>query len=154
MSAPESGNEPPGRPAGGRGLAVRDADALVFAADMYGVQLDQLALLTSGERAARAAAARAARSPRVSNASWSSCTPYMSAAKISASASLTASPPLPPDPPVCPDLPACPGAPRRPRDSSPSGTVIAFPVKRLQPHGDDGQLLERPAAEQVKQPSL
>ena len=40
------------------GLAVRDADALIFAADMYGVQLDQLAALTSGERAARAAAAR------------------------------------------------------------------------------------------------
>jgi hypothetical protein len=43
---------------GGRGLAVRDADALIFAADMYGVQLDQLALLTGGERAARSAAAR------------------------------------------------------------------------------------------------
>jgi hypothetical protein len=42
----------------GRGLAVRDAAALIFAADMYGVQLDQLAALTSGERAARAAAAR------------------------------------------------------------------------------------------------
>jgi hypothetical protein len=41
-----------------RGLAVRDAAALIFAADMYGVQLDQLAALTSGERAARAAAAR------------------------------------------------------------------------------------------------
>jgi hypothetical protein len=41
-----------------RGLAVRDADALIFAADMYGVQLDQLAALTNGERAARAAAAR------------------------------------------------------------------------------------------------
>jgi hypothetical protein len=40
------------------GLAVRDADALIFAADMYGVQLDQLAALTGGERAARAAAAR------------------------------------------------------------------------------------------------
>lgn len=39
-------------------LAVRDADALIFAADMYGVQLDQLAVLTGGERAARAAAAR------------------------------------------------------------------------------------------------
>ncbi|MGH3277667.1 MAG: hypothetical protein ACRDNW_00825 [Trebonia sp.] len=39
-------------------LAVRDADALIFAADMYGIQLDQLALLTGGERAARAAAAR------------------------------------------------------------------------------------------------
>jgi len=33
-------------------------DALIFAADMYGVQFDQLALLTGGERAARAAAAR------------------------------------------------------------------------------------------------
>lgn len=41
-----------------RGLAVRNADALVFAADMYGVQLDQLAVLTGGERSARAAAAR------------------------------------------------------------------------------------------------
>jgi hypothetical protein len=45
-------------PGGGRGLAVRDAGALIFAADMYGVQLDQLARLTRGERAARAAAAR------------------------------------------------------------------------------------------------
>ena len=42
----------------GPGLAVRDAGALIFAADMYGVQLDQLAVLTGGERAARAAAAR------------------------------------------------------------------------------------------------
>src|ERR1700722_8735985 len=41
-----------------RGLAVRDAAALIFAADMYGVQLDQLAALTGGERGARAAAAR------------------------------------------------------------------------------------------------
>ena len=41
-----------------RGLAVRTADALVFAADMYGVQFDQLATLTGGERSARAAAAR------------------------------------------------------------------------------------------------
>src|SRR6201997_3994857 len=41
-----------------RGLAVRDAAALIFAADMYGVQLDQLAALTGGERTARAAAAR------------------------------------------------------------------------------------------------
>ena len=39
-------------------LAVRDADALIFAADMYGVQLDQLAVLTGGERSARAAASR------------------------------------------------------------------------------------------------
>lgn len=46
------------RPASTRGLAVRDADALIFAADMYGVQLDQLAMLTRGERTARAAAAR------------------------------------------------------------------------------------------------
>ena len=47
-------------PGGGgtRGLAVRDVGALVFAADMYGVQLDQLAKLTGGERPARAAAAR------------------------------------------------------------------------------------------------
>ncbi len=38
-----------------RGLAVRDADALIFAADMYGVQLDQLAALTgaSGPRGRR-----------------------------------------------------------------------------------------------------
>ena len=42
----------------GPGLAVRNAGALLFAADMYGVQLDQLAVLTGGERAARAAAAR------------------------------------------------------------------------------------------------
>jgi hypothetical protein len=40
------------------GLAVRNADALIFAADMYGLQLDQLAQLTGGERTARAAAAR------------------------------------------------------------------------------------------------
>jgi hypothetical protein len=46
-----------GRTSGG-GLAVRDADALIFAADMYGLQLDQLAALTGGERPARAAAAR------------------------------------------------------------------------------------------------
>ena len=49
------------RPLGGggtRGLAVRDVGALVFAADMYGLQLDQLARLTGGERSARAAAAR------------------------------------------------------------------------------------------------
>jgi hypothetical protein len=49
------------RPRGGggsRGLAVRDAPALLFAADMYGIQLDQLARLTGGERSARAAAAR------------------------------------------------------------------------------------------------
>jgi hypothetical protein len=41
-----------------KGLAVRNADALVFAADMYGIQLDQLGALTGGERSARAAAAR------------------------------------------------------------------------------------------------
>ncbi len=65
MTAPESEKEPPvpragraARSAGGRGLAVRDAGALIFAADMYGVQLDQLAALTGDERAARAAAAR------------------------------------------------------------------------------------------------
>jgi len=65
MTVPESEKEPPGqragraaRAGGGRGLAVRDADALIFAADMYGVQLDQLASLTRGERPARAAAAR------------------------------------------------------------------------------------------------
>ena len=39
-------------------LAVRDADALVFTADMYGIQLDQLAALTGGDRSARAAAKR------------------------------------------------------------------------------------------------
>jgi hypothetical protein len=41
-----------------RPLAVRDAEALAFAADMYGVQLDQLAALLGGEAAAKAAAAR------------------------------------------------------------------------------------------------
>jgi hypothetical protein len=41
-----------------RGLAVRDSGALIFAADMYGVQLDQLASLTGDQRTARAAAAR------------------------------------------------------------------------------------------------
>jgi hypothetical protein len=40
------------------GLAVRDAGALVFAAEMYGLQLDQLAALTGSDNAARAAAAR------------------------------------------------------------------------------------------------
>jgi len=57
----ENGTSEPARRAGkaaARGLAVRNADALVFAADMYGVQLDQLAALTGGERPARAAAAR------------------------------------------------------------------------------------------------
>jgi hypothetical protein len=42
----------------GRGLAVRNSGALLFAAEMYGVQLDQLTALTGGERSARAAAAR------------------------------------------------------------------------------------------------
>jgi len=42
----------------GRGLAVRDCGALIFAADMYGVQLDQLGALTGDSRSARAAAAR------------------------------------------------------------------------------------------------
>ena len=46
------------RPRGGRGLAVRDPGALIFAADMYGVQFDQLAVLTGDARTARAAAAR------------------------------------------------------------------------------------------------
>jgi hypothetical protein len=48
----------PGRPASPGRLAVRNVDALVFAADMYGLQLDQLAALTGDERSARAAAAR------------------------------------------------------------------------------------------------
>src|SRR5215469_17480010 len=42
----------------GPGLAVRNADALVFAADMYGIQLDQLARLVGDERSARAAVTR------------------------------------------------------------------------------------------------
>jgi hypothetical protein len=54
MAAPGRRKEPPGP----RGLAVRDPDALIFAADMYGVQLDQLAVLTGSDRGARAAAAR------------------------------------------------------------------------------------------------
>ena len=54
----ESEPAPRAQKAQGRGLAVRNSDALVFAADMYGVQLDQLAALTGGERSARAAAAR------------------------------------------------------------------------------------------------
>jgi hypothetical protein len=37
---------------------VREVNALVFTADMYGIQLDQLARLTGGERSARATAAR------------------------------------------------------------------------------------------------
>jgi hypothetical protein len=47
----------PRRP-GGPGLAVRNADALIFAADMYGLQLDQLAELAGGAGAAKATAAR------------------------------------------------------------------------------------------------
>jgi hypothetical protein len=60
MPVQDGKDEPEGplRKAAARGLAVRNSDALVFAADMYGVQLDQLAALTGGERAARAAAAR------------------------------------------------------------------------------------------------
>lgn len=50
-----SGKDGAGR---GPGLAVRDADALVFAADMYGIQLDQLAALLGSERSARAALTR------------------------------------------------------------------------------------------------
>jgi len=42
----------------GPGLAVRNADALLFAADMYGIQLDQLARLVGDERSARAAVTR------------------------------------------------------------------------------------------------
>jgi len=48
----------PSRPAPPGRLAVRNVDALVFAAEMYGLQLDQLASLTGDERSARAAAAR------------------------------------------------------------------------------------------------
>jgi hypothetical protein len=60
MPVQDGEGEPRGasKQADARGLAVRNADALVFAADMYGVQLDQLAALTGGERSARAAAAR------------------------------------------------------------------------------------------------
>lgn len=60
MPVHDGKNERPSsvRKAAARGLTVRNADALVFAADMYGVQLDQLAALTGGERTARAAAAR------------------------------------------------------------------------------------------------
>ncbi len=62
MTAAESGPEPGERRAGraarpgpraGRGLAVRDPGALIFAADMYAVQLDQLAALTGDARARR-----------------------------------------------------------------------------------------------------
>ena len=49
--------QPAGAGAIGR-LAVRNPGALVFAADMYGLQLDQLAALTGDERSARAAASR------------------------------------------------------------------------------------------------
>jgi hypothetical protein len=52
------GRAGPAKPAQPRGLAVRNVDALVFAAEMYGLQLDLLAALTGGERSARAAAAR------------------------------------------------------------------------------------------------
>ena len=54
---PDDDKPSPSRPAPGR-LAVRNVDALVFAADMYGLQLDQLAQLAGGERSARAAASR------------------------------------------------------------------------------------------------
>src|ERR1700723_2962728 len=50
--------QPPGGAAAAGRLAVRNPDALVFAADMYGLQLDQLAALTGDERTARAAASR------------------------------------------------------------------------------------------------
>ena len=42
----------------GPGLAVRDPGALIFTAEMYAVQLDQLAALVGGDRPARAAVAR------------------------------------------------------------------------------------------------
>lgn len=42
----------------GPGLAVRDPSALIFTAEMYAVQLDQLAALAGNERLARAALAR------------------------------------------------------------------------------------------------
>jgi hypothetical protein len=50
--------QPAGRPPSTGRLAVRNPGALVFAAEMYGLQLDQLAALTGGERSARAAASR------------------------------------------------------------------------------------------------
>src|ERR1700722_5694105 len=50
--------QPAGRPPSAGRLAVRNPGALVFAAEMYGLQLDQLAALTGGERSARAAASR------------------------------------------------------------------------------------------------
>jgi hypothetical protein len=50
-----SGPQPSRR---GPGLGVRNADALLFTAEMYGVQFDQLATLAGGERTARTAVAR------------------------------------------------------------------------------------------------
>jgi hypothetical protein len=50
--------QPPGGAAAAGRLAVRNPAALVFAADMYGLQLDQLAALTGDDRSARAAASR------------------------------------------------------------------------------------------------
>jgi hypothetical protein len=50
--------QPPGGAATDGRLAVRNPAALVFAADMYGLQLDQLAALIGDERTARAAASR------------------------------------------------------------------------------------------------
>ena len=47
-----------GRPPSTGRLAVRNPGALVFAAEMYALQLDQLAARTGGERSARAAASR------------------------------------------------------------------------------------------------
>ena len=70
MTAAQDGEEPAAGPRGGRaspvaagsrggrGLAVRNPEALIFAADMYAVQFDQLAVLTGDPRSARAAAAR------------------------------------------------------------------------------------------------
>ena len=55
---PNDDKPSPNRPASSSRLAVRNVDALVFAADMYGLQLDQLAELAGGERSARAAASR------------------------------------------------------------------------------------------------
>jgi hypothetical protein len=55
---PNDDKPSPDRPAPSVRLAVRNVDALVFAADMYGLQLDQLAALTGDERSARAAASR------------------------------------------------------------------------------------------------
>lgn len=62
MTQPDAGNVGQagnvGRAGRGRGLAVRNPDALIFAADMYALQFDQLAVLTGGDRTARAAVAR------------------------------------------------------------------------------------------------